>query len=458
MTEFTKRSTFPVPVHELFAWHSRPGAFQRLTPPWESVEMEVDEGGIQEGARKVMVMRMGPVPLRWEAQHTDCKEDELFRDVQVRGPFATWEHEHRFSAEGDDRSGLEDHIVYRLPLSPLSQWVAGWAVRRKLERMFAFRHRTTQNDLERHAAFRDRKRLRVAITGASGLLGQNLTAFLQTGGHEVVPVVRHKPAPGEPGIYWRPSEGDIDADALEGFDVVVHLAGENIAGGRWTEERKRRIMGSRVNGTRLLSETLAELKEPPSVLLSASGVNYYGNHPNDEEVTEDSPPGDGFLADVCKAWEAETQPARDAGIRVVNTRLGVVLTSEGGALAKMALPFKLGVGGRIGSGRQGMSWIALDDVLGAFYYLMYHDEIEGPVNLTSPFPCSNITFVKTLGAVLRRPTIFPLPGFVVKALFGQMGKEALLDGAYVRPERLLASGFSFHYPGLEDALRYVFGR
>ncbi len=458
MPLFKKRSTFRIPVNELFDWHSRPGAFMRLTPPWDAVELEVDEGGIQDGARKVIALKMGPFKLRWVAHHKDYIEGRQFRDEQIKGPFARWEHTHSFAPEGEQQSVLEDHIEYQLPLHPLSQWIAGWNVRAMLERMFMYRHETTQNDLLRHAKYRDRDRLRVAITGASGLLGQALTGFLQTGGHAVVPLVRRKPKAGEDAIYWKPSEGDIDAASLEGFDVVVHLAGENIAGGRWTEARKRQIIDSRTQGTRLVAEALAQCNTPPRAFLSASAIGYYGDNPKDVVVTEKSPAGDNFLAEVCKAWEDAAQPAKDAGIRVVHPRIGVVMTAAGGALAKMLLPFQMGVGGRIGSGKQGMSWISLEDVVGALYHLMYEDDIEGPVNLTSPNPCSNNDFTRTLGAVLRRPTVFPMPAFLVKTLFGQMGKEALLEGAYVHPDKLIESGFDFLYPSLEDAFRYTLGK
>lgn len=458
MPVFQKRSTFQVSAEELFAWHSRPGAFLRLSPPWDAVELEVDEGGIKDGARKVIVLRMGPLKLRWVAHHRDYIEGRQFRDEQVKGPFAQWVHTHSFVSEGESHSVLEDHIEYKLPLHPLSQWVAGWNVRAMLERMFMYRHETTQNDIQRHAKYRDRDRLKVAITGASGLLGKSLTGFLQTGGHTVVPLVRRRPAEGEEAIYWKPSEGDIDAAALEGFDVVVHLAGEGVANGRWNAARKNRIMESREKGTQLIAETLAQCKNPPKTLLSASAIGFYGDNPRDVVVTEDSPAGDNFLADVCKVWEDSAQPAKDAGIRVVHPRIGLVMTSAGGALAKMLTPFQMGVGGRIGSGKQGMSWISLEDTIGALYHLMYEEDIEGPVNLTAPNPCSNAEFTKTLGKVLRRPTIFPLPEMVVKTLFGQMGDEALLEGAYVHPDRLISTGFDFLYPSLEDALRQTLGK
>lgn len=291
---------------------------------------------------------------------------------------------------------------------------------------------------------------RFAITGASGMLGSVLTHRLRGQEHEAVPIVRSRAEADSGGIYWKPSAGEIDAEALEGFDVVVHLAGENIFG-RWTEAKKRRILQSRREGTELLAETLAELDDPPRVLVSASGVDYYGAH-GDEWVDEDSPSGEGFLSEVCRVWEEGTEPASEAGIRTVNLRTGVVLNSEGGALGMMLTPFKLGLGGRIGSGDQYMSWISLEDYLGGLEHVVFDAELEGPVNLCSPKPVTNTEFTETLGEVLNRPTIFPLPGFAPRLVFGQMADEVILTGQRVEPRRLKETDFEWEYPDLQDAL------
>lgn len=301
------------------------------------------------------------------------------------------------------------------------------------------------------------ERLRVAISGASGLIGGRLAATLASRGCRVDRLVRRAPAPGGTDVRWDPAAGTIDAAALEGVDAVVHLAGESVAVGRWTPARKEAIRRSRVDGTRLLAETLARLHRPPRVLISASGVGYYGDR-GDEAITEDSAAGTGFLADVCRAWEAATEPARRAGIRVVNLRIGMVLAAEGGALARMLVPFRLGLGGVIGSGRQHVSWIALEDLMGAIQHLMVAESVSGPVNVVAPDPVMNRELTKTLGRVLRRPTLAPLPAPIVRLLFGEMGQSLLLEGARVLPARLQASGFHFVHPGLEGALRSELGR
>jgi hypothetical protein len=258
-------------------------------------------------------------------------------------------------------------------------------------------------------------------------------------------------------IYWQPATGEIDADALQNVDTVIHLAGENVGAGRWTKKRKEAIMQSREQGTRLLSTTLANMSNPPRTLLVISAVGIYGDR-GDEILTEESSAGEGFLAEVVKAWEAAVAPAVEAGIRVVLLRTGVVMSAQGGALAKLLLPFSLGVGGKIGSGKQYMSWVALDDVLGAFYHAMFDESLSGVVNLTSPQPVTNAEFARTLGRVLGRPTIIPLPGGAIKLAFGQMGQETILEGNRVLPQRLQNSDFEFLYPNLENALRLELGR
>lgn len=300
--------------------------------------------------------------------------------------------------------------------------------------------------------------MRILVSGSSGLIGSALLPFLTAGGHSVTRLVRSKRAGGDVGsILWNPQAGTIDRGALEGFDAVVHLAGENIAGGRWTAARKARIRDSRVKGTRLLATTLAGLARPPRVLVTASAVGYYGDR-GDELLAEESPPGTGFLAELCREWEAAADPAREKGIRVANLRLGLVLSGTGGALPRMLPAFKLGVGGVIGSGRQYWSWIAIDDLVGAIYHALTTESLRGPVNVVAPRAVTNREFTKTLGRVLSRPTIFPLPAFAARLALGEMANELLLAGQRLEPARLVASGYKFLYPELEDALRHVLGK
>jgi len=293
--------------------------------------------------------------------------------------------------------------------------------------------------------------MRVLVSGSTGLVGRALLREFEDEGHTVVRLVR-RPAlhPGE--CAWDPEKGTIDEASLEGFDAVVHLAGENIASGRWTAARKARIRDSRVKGTALLSGALATCAKKPEVLVSASAIGYYANR-GEEEVNEDSPPGMGFLAEVCQNWEAAAQAARLAGIRVVHPRIGIVLSDQGGALAKMLPPFRLGLGGPFGAGRNYMSWVALDDLAGIVRFAIAHKNLSGPVNAVSPRPVSNFEFSRTLAKVLRRPAWLSVPAPLVRVGLGEMGQALLLDGAKILPGRLTENGYSFQYPDLESALR-----
>ena len=298
--------------------------------------------------------------------------------------------------------------------------------------------------------------MRVLITGSTGLVGSVLVPFLSAKGHQVVRMVRSATGR-EQEVAWDPANNQIDAGRLEGLDGVVHLAGENIAARRWNEEQKARIRDSRVQVTLLLSQTLARLERPPRVLVSASAIGYYGDRA-DSWSTETSGSGNDFLAEVCREWEEAAAPAAQAGIRVVHPRFGVILSPNGGALAKMLTPFRLGLGGRIGSGRQWISWIAIDDAVGAIYHALTTDSLRGPVNTVAPNPVTNRDFTKSLGRVLHRPTIFPMPAFMARLAFGEMADALLLASARVEPRVLLDSQYHFLHEGLEPALRHLLGK
>jgi uncharacterized protein (TIGR01777 family) len=297
--------------------------------------------------------------------------------------------------------------------------------------------------------------MKVLVSGSHGLIGSALVEFLYGQDHDVVRLVRKRPKPDGSEVYWNPQGGAIDSTGLEGMDAVVNLAGESLSG-RWTDEKKRQIRDSRIKGTRLLSEALAKLSNPPKALVSTSASGYYGNRGN-EILTEETGAGTGFLADLCVEWEAATEPAAESGIRVVITRNGIVLSPKGGALEQMLLPFKLGIGGRMGSGVQYMSWIAIDDLITVIDFALTNESIVGPINTVSPNPVTNREFAETLGRVLSRPTILSMPGFMLRLAFGEMADEALLTSQRILPRRLLDSGFTFHYPDLEPALRYLLG-
>lgn len=417
--------------------------------------MVSDWAGTAPGSRTVLRVGRFPFRTRWVAEHWPLDGDRGFRDVQVEGPFSEWRHEHRFESAGPDASVVEDRVEYRLPLGLLGRAVAGRWTRRRLERTFAYRHRILAGDLEALRAGRGQGSLRVAVTGSTGLVGSALVPFLRAGGHEVLRLVRRPPEVGAPEVRWDP-EGFVDTDSLEGVDAVVHLAGENIFG-RWSDEKRRAILESREQGTRVLAHELAGMERPPRVLVSASGVNYYGDA-GDERLEEDSPPGDGFLSGVCRAWEQAASEASAGGVRVVRMRFGVVLTPDGGALSLMLPAFRLGLGGRVGDGEQWVSWISRDDLVGAIHRAIVDEEVTGAVNAVAPHPVRSRELASALGRVLRRPALLPVPEKAVRLVAGQMGEETLLASIRALPAALERSGYRFRHPGIEQALQHVLGR
>lgn len=444
---FEARTRFDAPAERVFHLHTTPQSLPRLTPPFDPMQVVRTDGGIQDGDRtELRIPLLGPLTVGWTAEHRGYRPPNEFRDVQVEGPFASWEHTHRVDPDGPDASVLTDRIAYRLPFGPLGKLGAGF-VRHKLERGFRWRHARMAHDLRLH--MRSGRPLRVAMSGASGMLGRALTSLLVTGGHTVVPLVRGGRTEGIP---WDIRKGQLDPASLEGFDAVVHLAGSNI-GQRWTESVKREALRSRVDGTRLLATALSQLERPPEVFVSMSATGFYGH--SDETVDERTAAGEGFLSEICQRWEEES---RVEGVRVVNPRMGVVLSPEGGALQKMRLPFSLGLGGRLGSGRQGFPWVSIGDAVGALYWMLLEPSLEGPVNVTGPELLDNAAFTKQLGHVLRRPTVLPAPAFALRLALGEMADEALLGGVFVRPGALSESGYPFMHRTLEAALRHVLGR
>lgn len=295
--------------------------------------------------------------------------------------------------------------------------------------------------------------MKILIAGSSGLIGSQLKTYLLNAGHQVLSLERQK----QGSIYWDPDQGEISAQALEGFDAVINLCGENIAE-RWTEEKKRQILESRVKTTRLLADTLAYLAHPPKIWINASAVGFYGHH-GETTLTENTPAGSGFLAQVCQAWEGATQTAEKKGVRVVHARFGIVLSLKGGLLGRLLTPFRLGLGGKIGDGKQYMSWVAIEDVLGAIVHILQHEEFSGAVNIVSPHPVTNQQFTEALGNVLHRPTFCTLPAPLAKLLFGrEMAEEMLLASTRVYPKKLIETEYVFQYPKLEDALQYYLGK
>jgi len=449
-----------LPAHsptDVFDWHERPGALERLTPPWGRVDVLERAGGIKDGGEITIRVHRGPTSFKWRLRHRDYEYARQFCDEQVSGPLKSWLHTHSFSELPGGGTLMEDSVDLEPPLGAAGAALGPTFMNAELGRLFRFRHRRLFMDLARHAEYAERPRLTVAITGASGLIGQNLQHFLTTGGHQVIRLVRRSSEVAPDCVYWNPATGEVDKHGLGRADAVVHLAGTPIADGRWTDDRKRSILRSRVDGTELISKTMASMSGGPRVLLSSSAVGFYGDR-GQERLDEKAQSGKGFLAEVCRAWEGATAAADAAGIRVVHVRTGVVLSPAGGALGQMLLPFKMGVGGRLGSGKQYLSWIDLDDLVGLMHHALHTESLRGPVNATAPNPVTNATFSAALGRALGRPTVIPVPGFAVKAAFGQLGTEALLWGQRVVPQKAVESGYSFFYEGVEDSLRFQLGK
>ena len=443
----------PVSVEDAFAYHERPGALNRLIPPWESVSIERSDRSLAPGNQVVLVTKIAGVPVRWVAEHTRYDPPNLFEDRQLSGPFAKWIHRHEFSSTGEESSRLRDSILYRLPMGPLGDFFGRNKALRTIEAMFAYRHRTTRDDLQMFADQSSDRRLRLAISGSHGLVGSRLKHLMSLLGHESHSIVRDSETQQEDIAVWA---DDDSFRKLEGIDAVVHLAGKSIADSRWTPEIKQQIRDSRVLKTRELCEKLARLEKRPEVLVCASATGYYGDR-GDESLDESSASGDGFLPDVSRQWEEACQPAIDAGIRVVNARFGIILTPAGGALSKMLMPAKL-LGGSLGKGNQWWSWIAIDDALGAIHHAIMNPNVRGPMNVVAPQPITNAEFAKTLASVLDRLALFPAPAIALRLAMGEMADALLLSSARVEPKRLTDTGYRFRFTELDDTLRHYLGR
>jgi len=452
-TTFIEKSVIETTAEESFTWHERPGALQRLTPPWQSMKVTSQTSGIKTGTKVRMINYFFGVPVTLEAEHIAYNKGRFFQDTLIKSPFASWVHSHSFFKSENDTSILEDKINYKLPF--YFPWFMKGLIRNELKRIFRYRHDVFINDIKRHK--QSEKPLTVLLSGASGLLGSALVPFFTTGGHHVYTLVRREPDLSKNEILWDPASGTLDLSTIEHIDVVINLNGAPLAEGRWTDKRKQLIIKSRTTSTALLAKKIAERDQKPELFLSASAIGYYGDC-GDREITENDKPGTIFISDVCNQWEDAAEKAVAAGVRTVFGRIGVVLTSGGGALSQMLPAFKAGAGAKISNGNQQMSWISLEDTIGAIWHLIMNQEIEGPVNIVAPSPVTNKTFTKILGRVLGRPAFFRIPSILVKIIWGQMGQEILLAGTKVKPEKLLKTGFKFNHESLEEALRAVMGR
>lgn len=454
-------ANFPFSREDVWAWHARPGAIRRIMPGWEGIR-PIEVGGIHDGAKTSFKISIGPIPQRWVAEHHSYIEGEQFCDNMVKGPFGRWDHAHKFLAVSDDEMTIHDHVDWKLPFHFFSRIGAPIMVMPRLRQMFKHRTRRINADMNRQAKFKDAPRKRILISGSTGLIGTQLSAFLETDGHDVHRLLRktsalHPDSDKNKIVRWDDQTGEVLEGSMENFDVIIHLAGAGIGDKRWSKKRKQLILNSRTIPTKNLAENIAHLASPPSLFMSASAIGFYDNR-GDEELDETSSIGSGFLAETCQQWEQSTEPARSAGIRTVILRTGLVTTAAGGMLQKLLLPAKMGGMGPVGGGRQWQSWISFDDQIYSIHHLMNQDDSEGVYNLTAPNPVTQKVYAKTLGRVLKRPAFAPIPGFMMKLLFGKMGKGLILDGQKVHPKRLIESGYDFEHSDLESALRDTLGR
>lgn len=447
-------------VETLFEWHSRQGAIQRLTPPWIELEIISHDGNcIQQGSKIEFQIKLFRFSIAWTALHTHYVKNYLFRDIQTRGPFALWEHTHRFIPLSPRNAIIEDDIRFKLPLKKLTHYFYP-IVKKELSRMIAYRHRVLKHDIEycQNSIYQKSTKKRILISGSSGVIGSALVPFLQTRGYEVIRLVRdNKKKLASKEIFWNPYSNNLDLDKIGRIDAVINLNGLDISKKRWGRGQKKKIMDSRILSTRLLVRKISSLSQKPRVFISSSAIGYYGNV-TDTYIDETFPCGNSFISNVCHQWEVETIPAYNAGIRTVCLRTGVVLTPAGGTLKRMKIPFQLGFGAKIADGNQMLSWICMDDALWAIYHILENDSLHGPVNLTAPYPVTNFVFVKTLSKLFGKRIFFTLPGFMIEALLGQMGRELLISGAGILPKKLMDSGFSFRYPQLLESLKHLLGR
>ena len=446
----TFSSVVDTPRDEVFAWHARPGAINRLSPPWSPLRVISEAASLKDGHAELAL----PGGLRWVADHQADLYDPPRRFVDTIGSdglaslparlAVRWRHTHEFDDLGDNRTRVIDRVETPVPAAALRP-------------MFVYRHRQLADDLAAHrlAAAHGLAPLTVAVTGASGLVGTALTAFLRTGGHRVIELVR-RTAQGIDERQWNPA--DPDPTLLAGVDAVIHLAGSSIAG-RFTDAHRNAILDSRIGPTQRLAELLARSDAAPAVFISASAIGYYGFDRGDQTLTEHSARGDGFLADVVAQWEDATAPAEQAGVRVVRVRTGIVQSPRGGTLKLMRPLFSAGLGGRLGSGRQWLSWIGIDDLVDVYHRALWDNALSGPVNAVAPQPVRNTEYTDTLARVLRRPAVLPVPSLGPRLLLGEQGaRELACANQRVLPDKLSSQAHRFRQPDLDQALRHLLGR
>ena len=428
------------------------------------------KGGINNDAISIFKINFGGlISFKWIAKHFGYIHNKQFQDKMIKGPFKKWIHTHSFVSQGSDQCIIEDKIEYAPKFDKIRSKIIQKRIQNYLNQLFLYRSRILINDIDLEKRILEKnKGKKILITGSHGLIGSALIPVLTTiGRHSITRLVRSKQdkyftsTNGHGNIlFWDPKHKKLNHRELEGFDIIIHLAGENIFG-RWTETKKNKILDSRVENTKFLSESLTKLSNPPSLLICASAIGYYGNRPN-EALTEESGPGKGFLSEVCQKWENAANDAAEIGIRVVNARFGIVLTPKGGILQKILGSFKFGLGITIGNGsknqNQFISWISIEDVIKSIFYSITNPSIQGAINIVCPTPVTNLEFSNIIKKILKPKLSISINPKITKLIFGQMSDELLSTNTYVIPKKLVSSGYKFFNPELEDALRFLLGK
>lgn len=439
---FHYESELPFSSDDVFSWHLREGALDRLVPPWINARVVARGSPRQVGSKTILRFGFGPFHTDWVAEHTHFIPGKEFADKERKGPFRFWHHTHKVE-DLPSGSMLRDDIEYALPF-----FLSNVQIKQQLHRQFAWRHKRVRCDLTAFERY-EKTPKKILISGSHGLVGSSLYAFLSAAGHEAWHLQRGPSNAANKIIGWDPLHDGKCGKEFEGFDAIVHLAGENIGVKRWSVKQKEKIFRSRCRDTWFLTHILSRLKHPPKVFLSASAVGIYGDR-DSEILTEDSSHGNDFLADLCVHWEKASEIVREVGIRRCVLRFGYVLSPKGGMLRSMIPIFRLGIGGRLGSGKQIMPWVALDDVVYAIYHCMMKDEIEGAVNVVAPSPVKQIEFARTLAKALSSTAFARVPAWLLKWVLGEKADALILRSANVQPVKLLKSGFTFCYDDLKS--------
>lgn len=449
---FIRKCHIEAPQKVLHDWHHAKSVFHRIQPPWESAKIVNKADSISNGLEEHIQIQMGPLKQLWIARYQNVIAGKQFCDLQVKGPFKYWLHEHKFHDNTDDSSTLEDNISYSPPLGSIGQFLAGGMVRKKLDMMFKYRHFVTKEDIKRHHLTKTENK-KILITGGTGLVGSQLTPLLESIGHEVFLLTRNPTA--ENHIKWSYKNQEIETEKLAEIDTVINLAGASISL-PWTSKNKKEIYESRVRGSQFLIKAISNHCPKLQTYLSASGSGIYPLN-SSQKYDETGPAGNTFLGKMAQEWEATAKPLEKRGVRVAYFRIGVVMSSLGGALQKMLTPAKLCLTGPWGNGKQHMSWIAIDDLTDILCYAVNDENYQGPINTVAKESVTVNQFFKTLGHVLKRPQLFRVPAFALKALPGGMGREIFLGDNNVEPKVLNKLSYQYRHSSLESALRLQLG-